>query len=287
MSCVSIDIRTMPNSIEAPTLFSFASRHHPLLQDPSTDSDSSSRYSTSFIEPTGLHPQMQLSISSSAPTYTSYPESCSLHAYLTLPSTLFPDKYQLSNPLLLQTLNLRSVRSISGYTDLEAPDYAVKPWGSSMLAELEPPSAGSGQQWNATVPLHLRYLSPRNETSGLSEALIPWPVVFWACAAEEGSKMATNPFDRVNIGYDGVFGTNTIFYHLTPKVVGSTGENNLIEKLEVPVLDAGWIGMRNGWVEGGTGLIVAFGWLWIVWKSWPGAIWGSKDAHRLQEKKQQ
>lgn len=278
-----------------PTLFSFLSRHHPSSQDSSTQPGSSSTYTTSFLEPTGLHPQLRLDISSSVPSFAVYPETCSLHAYLTLPSTLFPDKYQLANPLLLKDLNLRAIRSISGYTDLEAPDYAVEAWGSSMLVELDPPKKPIGraterhlQQWHATVPLHLRYLSPNTGKSGIAETMFPWPVVFWACAAEDGSKMTTNPFDRTVVGYDGLFGTDTVFYHLTPRMNGSTGATRaLIEKISVPVLDAGWVGMRKGWVEGGTGLVVVLGWLWVVWKLWVVGFKGRKDDVIAMEKKGQ
>ena len=287
--------RTISNSSLEPTLFAFASRHHPLPQDYSVSSSLPSTYTVSFLEPTGLHPQLRLSISSTVPADTTYPESCSLHTYITLPSTLFPDKYQLANPLLLNSLNIRKIRSISGYTDLEAPDYAVKPWGSSILIELQPPLVRSGraseiseQQWNATIPLHLRYLGPINGTNGIAETTMPWPVVFWACAAEEGSKMTNNPFDRVSLGYDGLFGTNSMFYHLKPKPNVFDGKDfKLVEALQVPVLDAAWVSMRNGWVEGGTGVVVVLGWLWVVWKLWLVFLGDLKETRPEKEKKKQ
>ena len=283
------------NSVPDPTLFSFSSRHHSLSQDAQVQTTSPSTYTASFLEPTGLHPQLRLAISSSVPQTTSHPESCALHAYLTLPSTLFPDKYQLANPNLLKGLNIRSVRSISGYTDLEAPDYAVKPWGSSMLLELESLNAplesldpSSGKEWNVDIPLHLRYLAPTSGTQGIAETSIPWPVVFWACTAEEGSKMGINPFDRTNLGFDGLFGTNTMFYHLKPKVnVSSGATSGLVEKLPVPVLDAGWKWMDNGMVQAGTGLVVLLGWLWVVWKLFGVAVKTWKGPGVEKEKKKQ
>lgn len=185
-------------------------------------------------------------------------ESCALHSYLTLPSTLFPDKYQLSSPLFLASKSLRSLRSVSGETDLEAPDWAIEKWGSAMLVELAPPDAKPGSKqgpWHADIPLHLRYIRP--SVSGTAATEIPWPVVFWACRAEEGTKMSVNPFDRVNLGYDGLFGPKTMFYHLSPNSSGT-----LVETLSVPVLQT----QRASWIEPGTVAVVLLGFCWVLWK---------------------
>ena len=185
-------------------------------------------------------------------------ESCTLHSYLTLPSTLFPDKYQLSAPLFLASKNLRSIRSISGETDLEAPEWAIKKWGSAMLLELAPPTASAGDgPWHADIPLHLRYLAASQ--GGVGYAKIPWPVVFWACSAEEGTKMSTNPFDRVNLGYDGLFGPRTMFFHLRPDTK-AFGE--LVETLNVPTLDQD----RTARLDSATVVVVLLGFLWVLWK---------------------
>ena len=190
-------------------------------------------------------------------------ETCALHTYLTLPSTIFPDKYQLSAPLFLASKNLHSIRSISGETDLEAPDWAITKWGSAMLIELAPPSKGSlatEKPWHAEIPLHLRYLRPSQ--SGITETNFPWPAVFWACTADEGSKMNVNPFDRVNLGYDGLFGPKTMFYHLNPPKNFGNRNESLAIKLNVPVLTAG----TSTWIESGTTMVVALGLVWILAK---------------------
>lgn len=72
--------------------------------------------------------------------------------------------------------------------------------------------------------------------------------------------MSVNPFDRVNLGYDGLFGPRTMFYHLQPMVAGN-GSGGLVEMLRVPVLDT-W---RTGWVEVGTVAVVVGGFLWVCW----------------------
>lgn len=257
----------------APTLFSFPSRHHIL---PAAQS-SAQAYSVSFQQPTGLHPTMQISFPSRqalSPPMTNPSEStCALHTYLTLPSALFADKYQLSStdPLFLQSHHLRALHSISGETDLEAPDYVIQKWGSNVLLELDTPDPDASfpipitnakTPYIVTIPLHLRYLPPT--AGGLSQIQIPWPVVFWACTSDDGTKFPVNPFDRVNLGYDGLFGPRTMFYHLD--VAG--GNKSLVETLDVPVLDTEAVGAR--WIESGTVLVVLLGFAWVVWKLWPG-----------------
>ncbi|KAE8150379.1 PIG-X [Aspergillus avenaceus] len=239
-----------------PTLFSFPSRHHALPED--------ATYSVSFPGPTGLHPTMTISLPSSSlnPPPAPPDATCALHSYLTLPSTIFADKYQLSStdPLFLESHHLVALRAVAGETDLEAPDWSVSNWGSNWLLELATPSdPGQVGEWNVTVPLHLRYLKPSE--SGYRSASVPWPVVFWACTAEDGTKMGVNPFDRANLGWDGLFGTRTMFYQLHPSA------DRLVEELEVPVLKLESEGLfQTRMIEVGTVAAIVFGLLWVLWK---------------------
>jgi hypothetical protein len=228
------------NSLTEPTLFSTASRHHPLPPSHSI------AYKTSFKTPTGIHPTLALSFSS---TPTSPGQGCALHAYFTLPSTLFFDKYPFSDPLFLASHSLISMHAISGATDLEAPEWVVPTWGSAALFELAPDTA------EATFPLHLRYLPPFNASTIL--APVPWPTIFWACPAEAGSKYNTSPFDRTNLGYDGLFGTNTLFYHVPP----AQDVSRVVETISVPVLDL----QKATSVETGTIITVLGGTIWILY----------------------
>jgi len=213
---------------------------------------------------------MTLSISPSALKAPPAPAdaTCALHTYLTLPSSIFGDKYQLSttDPLFLQSHNLAALRAIFGETDLEAPDWAVYHWGSNWLLELavpEDPEQVTGE-WNVTIPLHLRYLPPSE--SGYRTIQVPWPVVFWACTAEGGTNMGTNPFDRVNLGWEGLFGPRTMFYQVHP------GEDDaharLIEKINVPVLqlDEEQGLFRSKTIELGTVAVIVLGFVWVLWK---------------------
>ena len=259
-----------------PTLFSFPSRHHLL----SPAQSPFQAYAVSFQSPTGLHPTLQISFPSSAdlspPTTKPEDSTCALHTYLTLPSAIFADKYQLSSTdgLFLKSHNLQALRAISGETDLEVPDYVVQKWGSNVLLELATPPSGTstaGIPWTVTIPLHLRYMEPT--VGGKSQIRVPWPVIFWACTADEGTKFPVNPFDRVNLGYDGLFGPRTMFYHLEVQSRNGT----MVEELDVPVLDRGAVG--SAWVESGTVLVIMLGFVWVLWKLWPtikAEIGGSK-----------
>ncbi|KAJ5495423.1 Protein pbn1, partial [Penicillium diatomitis] len=243
-----------------PTMFSFPSRHHPLPSD--------ATYSVSFSKPTGLHPTMSITMQAPSLQRPPAPEdaTCALHTYLTLPSSVFGDQYQLGtkDTLFLESHNLAALRAHAGEMDLEAPDWAVQRWGSTWLFELDSPTVDEGasalKNWTATIPLHLRYLPPSD--TGYRTAQVPWPVVFWACTAEDGTKMGVNPFDRTNLGWDGLFGPRTMFYQLHPE----TGR--LVEEIEVPVLK-----LNNGEglvtaqiIELGTSFVILLGFLWVLWR---------------------
>lgn len=251
-----LSLVTSAKPSEDPTRFSFPSRHH------ECPPKSGTIYSTTFPHPRGLHPVLRLTFPS-----TSMPPplpTCALHTYIILPSSIFPDKYQLSSALFLTSQNLRSLRSVSGETDLEAPNWVISKWGSTLLVELAPPTleSSSSSEWHASIPLHLRYLPPT--FNGTSSVSIPWPIVFWACPNDEGAKMSTNPFDRVNLGFESLFGQRTMFYHLQPAQSTAMSDfgGQLVENLQVPVLAQGW----DGYVEAGTVGCVLFGVLWLIWK---------------------
>lgn len=226
------------------TLFSFPSRHR----------HASGTYSTRFLSPTGLHPTLQITIDSERPPLEdSY---CSPHAYFTLPRYIFPDKYQLSDELFLASKNLTALRYVSQPVDLEAPEYVMRTWGSALLLELSPPTDALKQPWTAEVPLHLRYLPPAE--GGYQNRSVPYPAVFWACHAEEGTKFPTNPFERVNLGYDGLFGPRTVFFHVDPAPAVKQLQNTVI----IPVLDAA----KAAWVNTGTAAAIMLGFTWVLWK---------------------
>lgn len=238
-------------------MFSFPSRHHALPDGAS--------YTVSFSEPTGLHPTMSISIAQSALERPPAPNdaTCALHTYLTLPSAVFGDQYQLAttDPLFLQSHNLAGLRALSGETDLEAPDWVVGKWGSTWLLEIATPSEAVKDpafNWTATIPLHLRYLEPSE--SGYRSAHVPWPVVFWACEEEDNTARGLNPFERTNLGYDGLFGPRTIFYQLHPR------SEHLVEHLEVPVLELqdGLFQAHN--IELITCVVISLGFLWVLWR---------------------
>lgn len=159
---------------------------------------------------------------------------------------------------------------MSGETDLEAPNWVLPQWGSNLLLELASPkdeqAADITHTWDVTIPLHLRYLKPSGD--GIQQASLPWPVVFWACTADDGTKMGINPFDRVNVGYDGLFGPKTMFFQLHPDTQNSSG---LVAELPVPVLqtaegDVAWFAKTVNQVELGTVVVIVLGFVWVLWK---------------------
>lgn len=251
--------------------------------------DDGSVYTSTFRHPTGLHPILDISISGAALEAPS--RLCALHAYLTLPSHLFIDRYQLSDTLFLASQNLVSLRSLSGETDLEAPDWVVKRWGSAALIEIATPVRGTAQDWNVSIPMHLRYLTNAgsNQTSttvsgtresSIEDVTVPWPVVFWACMAEEGLKMSINPFDRVNLGYDGLFGPKTMFYHVSPSPSTAYG---LLNRIQVPILDVQEAADLK--VELITGVVVMLGFVWICWKLLSANIRGDESKESANSSK--
>ncbi|KAL8997470.1 MAG: hypothetical protein Q9169_003250 [Polycauliona sp. 2 TL-2023] len=238
------------------TRFSFLSRHHPV---PLT---SGSGFSTTFPTPRGLHPTLRLTFPSPIVRPV---QGCALHTYLTLPSSFFIDKYQLASPNFLVANNLRGIRALLGETDLEAPKWVVKKWGSIVLLEIahrEPNQVvgpkSTEPQWHVDVPLHARYLPPA--AGGAASVDLPWPIVFWACPAEEETDLHGSPFDRVNLGYESLFGPATTFCHFRqqPQVEGG----RRVEQVQVPVMDL----QESGWVENWTIGVVLLGALWVMYK---------------------
>lgn len=243
-----------------PVLFTFASRH---LQVPAS-------YNLAVLQPTGLHPKLQLSIPQSleAPA-----QECTLNAYFTLPRELFVDKYQLSptNHQLLESLNIKQLRGVSGETDLEAPVWASSRWGSTVLVEID--HTQEKNQLKVQLPLHLRYLEPKNASSS-SQFRFSHPAVFWACQSEEWSKMASSPFDRLRLGWEHWFPEQTMYYHLSPT-------DDAWKAIEMPILD-----LQHAMViKAGTVIVILGGFLWVCWKLLAASILGGGEGGREERVK--
>ncbi|KAF2715205.1 PIG-X-domain-containing protein [Pleomassaria siparia CBS 279.74] len=266
--------------LQEPTRFQTPTRHYPL---PST---SSLTYSTRFSMPTGLHPTLLITLPTSQLTPPA--PTCRLHAHLTLPSSLILDKYQFSDPLFLTSSNIDVLRSIAGATDLEAPDWVIPQWGSAALFSLvfpaDPSATSLPADWEVSIPLHVRYLPAANSSHG--SIPVPWPVVFWACRAEEGAKMAANPFDRLHLGYEALFGPKTRFMHVSPSNASEkgVGKGELVEWIDVPILDLGSWSAR--WVEVGTVGTVLVAFLGLCWVLFTGLKAGKQSEKEKAKKKQ-
>ncbi|KAL1628567.1 protease B nonderepressible form [Neofusicoccum ribis] len=182
-------------------------------------------------------------------------------------------------PIEPEELSLSGFLTVVGDDTKATPDWVVPQWGSVALFELAHPvphpdseeagksspstdDDGEDADFEVTIPLHLRYLPPAQNASGLVDASLPWPVVFWACKAEEGTKMSVNPFDRTNLGYDGLFGNRVMFYHVPPAADVADVDGGLVETLKVPVLDLD----RAWYVEYGTIAAVVLAMAWLLFK---------------------
>lgn len=240
----------------SPSVFTFPSRHRQFQGD----------FTSKFLTPTGLHPTLQLSFGSNQPPSRDDDAQCSPYAYLTLPKTIFADRYQLADELFLASKNLAASRYTSLPVDLEAPAYTTESWGSRVLLELAPPSSDQDQPWTAEVPLHLRYLEP--SSTGETDIEVPYPAVFWACSSDVEN--LNNPFDREHLGYDELFDSKTIFWHVTPRAANGT---RIMNAVTVPVLNdqkAEWIGL-------GTSAAVVLGFAWVLWKLVGATVGGAKE----------
>ncbi|RMZ78635.1 hypothetical protein DV738_g3828, partial [Chaetothyriales sp. CBS 135597] len=251
-----------------PTHFHFPSRHHGL---PASQAKAQ-QYRVAVTQPQGLHPTMEIEFAGA--TALTPPENrpdgseCALHAYLTLPSTVFVDEYAFNknDPLFGESHGIQATRAIMGETDLEAPEYVVDKWGSIILLELrtnQSTEAAAPSPPRVTIPLHLRYLPPSD--NGTLSVDVPWPVVYWACTAEQDINFAVNPFDRVNLGYDALHRPQTLFYHLDPKpAVG----DRVVQPMKVPVYSLGTL--DPGLVEVGTMVAITVGFVWVAVLLWAG-----------------
>jgi hypothetical protein len=178
--------------------------------------------------------------------------------------------------LFLASHNLKALHSLSGATDLEAPEWVVDSWGSAALFEIDTTAKSSEADLEVTIPLHLRYLIPTNSTTanGSRKHPVSNPIVFWACTADSGTQFTSSPFDRKNLGYDTLFGERTMFYHVNPRGAvaidqgSSTGSvkgggESLVTWISAPVLDLNRT--SAGVVEWGTVAVIVLGSLWVCW----------------------
>lgn len=237
----------------SPVLFAAPSRHR--LSD--------ATFSSEFLTPAGLHPTLQLRLSTNKPP--AQDSECAPYAYLSLPRTVFADRYQLEDKLFLASKNLSASKYTTLPVDLEAPEYNTNTWGSNVLLELAPPEPSTEQAWIAQLPLHLRYLKPT--ASGYAQVEVPYPAVFWACEPRGEGGFSTNPFDRRHMGYDELFSPETTFWHAAPKPEAG---NRIMSAISVPVLKE----EGAAWVRLGTTVVVGLGCAWVMWKlltAWVGS----------------
>lgn len=91
--------------------------------------------------------------------------------------------------------------------------------------------------------------------------------------------MGNNPFDRANLGYDGLFGPRTTFYHLS---ANRNSNGTMVERLHVPVLDLDKVGS----VESGTAAVIILGVSWVLWSLFRGLRASDEEVQSTDKKTQ-
>lgn len=254
------------NKEPSPVLFNFPARHR----------KTADTFTASFPPPTGIHPTLKLTVSSS--TSPNPDGKCSPYAYLTLPNVIFADRYQLADSLFLASKNLAGTPQISTPVDLEAPAYNTTTWGSNALIQLAPPKDADGA-FTSEIPLHLRYVAPKD--SGGQAIELPYPVVFWACDPVADADFSKSPFDNAHLGYDDLFPQGTTFWHVNPQP--ESGER-ITSQLVVPALEE----KAASTIELGTAAVVILGFTWVLWKVIRGVVangYGTKATVKEDKKK--
>lgn len=95
--------------------------------------------------------------------------------------------------------------------------------------------------------------------------------------SQSDEELGINPFDRIRLGWDGLFKAGTFFYQLHPTAYSNSGPESgqasypLVESIKVPVLSTDY-GLGGENIVFGTLVFIAAGFLWIVWKLSPASI---------------
>lgn len=97
--------------------------------------------------------------------------------------------------------------------------------------------------------------------------------------------MNVNPFDRLHLGYEALFGPRTRFMHVPPAIEGSAnaspnGKGRLVEWIDVPILDL----RKTRFVEMGTVGAVVLAFLGLCWVLF-GNVGERKERRRKEEGK--
>lgn len=197
---------------------------------------STGKYYADFVRPTGLHPKHEIHASGVQPPR----DGCSLFAKYSFDRSLFLDKYQLQD-LAEATPNrppIGSLYGVWGETDLEAPIWEAKGWGSEALVQLYTGPITSKLQLDFELPTHSRYGIPQRNSSLVHEYQ-PWPVVFWACKpiADDQDLEAKIPsaIETRITGYEDIFPEKTVFYYLEPTIPEHLASPSLYSEFDIPV----------------------------------------------------
>ncbi|KAG5440534.1 hypothetical protein PCK2_000359, partial [Pneumocystis canis] len=177
----------------------------PLITSFSSDFFNHSTIYSDILSPAGFHPKIRSKIT----IHESYKRNCSLYMLYYLPKSVFVDKYQLENLVQFNTDNIKKVHFIWGETNLEAPIWQVKKWGSILLLEV---SNDPKDLFFINLPLHLRYHPPKQDTYDIS--YLPYPTAFYSCKSVGDTMIEHSPFLSSWDLFHQYFSENTTFHFL-------------------------------------------------------------------------
>lgn len=205
--------------------------------------------------------------------------SCTLHLYLTLPTELFADPYELAHRHTSYAFER------FGGGDLEAPVFAPAAGGpSALLLDVNVPEGGDdkdqdqgdGNVFSIEVPLHARYGVPKKGGELIDEVMLPPPVAFWACP--QGNAGGTtlrfsnckrhshvflvdglSPFTAKRTQVPEVLRFALVDETSTLVLIPHVGSVRA-ETLRVPVGDAGDV----AFVEAGTVVVILFAFVYLL-----------------------
>ncbi|EPY51172.1 pig-X [Schizosaccharomyces cryophilus OY26] len=140
--------------------------------------DQKNVYAAELVQPTGLHPKLQVNLKNLKPPS----KHCSLRGILHLPSTLFFDQYELSSMAEMNAGNLDHIIRIYGETDLEAPTYTLAGTGSVLWFQVFLNETNThNHALRLELPLHTRYQLPA-EGSVYVDTSFYSPSFYWDCS---------------------------------------------------------------------------------------------------------
>ncbi|XP_006463221.1 hypothetical protein AGABI2DRAFT_120044 [Agaricus bisporus var. bisporus H97] len=219
-----------------------------------------SNFSVQIDNPSSFHPVSLISFRILPPEADLLEDTCSLHIYYKLPSSVFIDPYELVQRQQAYTFVQW------GYADLEKPVNAIKS-NVTLLINVNPPRIWtdntSGLSFDVNVPLHARYGIPSPDTLSKSpsgtyhDVALEIPSAFIACREERLQYSSTSPsyLSESQLLEAGLQPDMTTFLHLN-----YSPSTDHVDTIRIPLGH----GQDLHWVQSGTAIIVLLSFICVT-----------------------